>query len=158
MIFREILPSDNGPLSAIIRKTLEDFGLNIPGTVYTDPTTDHLFELFRTPGSYYLVAQRGDDIIGGCGIYPTKGLPEGYAELVKLYLLESERGQGTGRLLMERCMSWAKENGYRDLYLETFAELSSAVGLYRSLGFESLTAPMGESGHDACPIWMSCRL
>ena len=28
-----------------------------------------------------------DEIVGGCGIYTTEGLPENYCELVKLYLL-----------------------------------------------------------------------
>lgn len=151
---RPIVPGDDKILASIIRQSLETVGLNIPGTVYTDPTTDHLFELFRTPGSVYFVATEGDKILGGCGIFPTKGLPKGHAELVKLYLRQDERGKGTGRKLMEKCIQWAGENGYTHLYLETFAELASAVGLYRSLGFKDLNGPMGESGHHACPVWM----
>lgn len=152
--FREIVSTDNKTLAEIIRKSLESVGLNIPGTVYTDPTTDQLYELFRTPGSVYFVAHEGDKILGGCGIFPTKGLPAHHAELVKLYLRLDERGKGTGRKLMEKCIQWASENGYKHLYLETFAELSAAVGMYRSLGFKDLKGPMGDSGHHACPVWM----
>ena len=36
-------------LAQIIRTSLAEFGANKPGTVYFDPTTDALYELFQTP-------------------------------------------------------------------------------------------------------------
>lgn len=156
--FRTIIPSDNAELASIIRGSLEAFGLNIPGTVYTDPTTDHLYELFQAWGSIYIVGMENNKMLGGCGIYPTKGLPPGHAELVKLYLRDEARGKGIGRNLMLECISWAKTMGYTHLYLETLTELSAAVSLYQSLGFQNLSAPLGESGHHACQIWMSLEL
>ena len=42
----------------IIKNTLKEFGANKPGTVYFDPTTDHLFELFSAPDSAYFIAER----------------------------------------------------------------------------------------------------
>lgn len=47
---RPIEPQDNAALAEIIRAALTEFGANKPGTVYFDPTTDALFELFRTKG------------------------------------------------------------------------------------------------------------
>ena len=44
---RFIEPKDNVTLAAVIRAALTEFGANKPGTVYYDPTTDHLFELFQ---------------------------------------------------------------------------------------------------------------
>lgn len=159
MKFRKIQASDNERLAQIIRKTLESFGLNIPGTVYTDPTTDNLYGLFLHPSSVYFVAENSaGEVIGGCGLYPTRGLPDGYAELVKLYLSEESRGRGIGRALMEKCHEWAREKGLRHIYLETFGELSSAVTLYQNLGYQSLPGPLGKSGHDACTIWMEKNL
>lgn len=158
MKIRPIQPSDNAALAKIIRSTLESFGLGIPGTVYTDPSTDHLFELFREERSFYFVAEENGKVLGGCGIYPTKGLPADCAELVKLSLAKEARGKGVGQALMEKSMAWAREEGYGRVYLETMNELSSAVGLYQKLGFEKLSAPMGESGHHACQIWMLKKL
>ena len=149
-MIRLLQENDNKPLATIIRTSLKAYGLDRPGTVYTDPTTDDLFHLFQTKGSIYYVATQDEKILGGCGIFPTKGLPEHHAELVKLYLSEEARGKGLGALLMEKSLSWAKENGYTHIYLETFSELSSAVGLYNKLGFKELTHPMGDSGHHAC--------
>ena len=72
---REIKPEDNVAIAQIIRSCLAEFGANKPGTVYFDPTTDALFELFRTQGSIYFVASENDKLIGGGGIFPSQGLP-----------------------------------------------------------------------------------
>ena len=151
---RPIEPQDNQSLAEIIRAALTEFGSNKPGTVFFDPTTDALFELFRTPKSFYYVALRNDIVVGGCGIYPTANLPEGTCELVKLYVHKSARGTGTGKKLMEQSLEWAKKNGYSQVYLESMPELSKAVSIYEKQGFTKLGNPLGNSGHDGCDIWM----
>lgn len=149
-----IAPEDNRALAQVIRTALAEFGANKPGTVYFDPTTDALYELFRTPGSTYFVALRDKHVIGGCGIFPTENLPEGTCELVKLYVENAARGTGTGKRLLEFSLDWAKENGYTQVYLESMPELSKAVSIYEKLGFTRLNNPLGNSGHDGCDIWM----
>ena len=67
---RNIQPSDNPELAVIVRNTLTEFGANVPGTVFFDPTTDALFELFQTPKSAYFVAEADGKLLGGGGIYP----------------------------------------------------------------------------------------
>ena len=158
MNIRKIEPTDNKALAQIIRKSLEEFGVNQPGTVYTDPTTDALFELFQTPKSIYWVAEDQGELIGGCGIYPTNGLPSGYAELVKLYLAEKYRGKGMGKSLMLKSIESAREMGYSHLYLESLPELNQAVDLYHKVGFTSLDHSIGESGHFACNLWMEMKI
>lgn len=155
---RPIEPQDNAALAQIIRAALTEFGANKPGTVFFDPTTDALFELFKTPNSFYLVALHDDIIVGGCGIYPTANLPSGTCELVKLYVEKSARGTGTGKVLLEQSLHWARSNDYTHVYLESMPELSKAVSMYEKLGFTSLTGPLGNSGHDGCDIWMLKKL
>jgi putative acetyltransferase len=145
---------DNPAIASLIREVLTEFGANKPGTVFTDPTTDDLFALFQTPKSHYFIAKENGKIIGGCGIYPTSGLPQDCVELVKLYVARSHRSIGLGKQLMERSISAAVSEGYRELYLETLPELHIAVGLYEHLGFEYLDKPYGDSGHFACDLWM----
>ena len=152
--FRPIQPTDNLELAELIRVVFREFHVDKPGTVYTDPTTDHLFELFRHPGSVYWISESDGEMAGGCGIYPTPGLPEGCAELVKFYLSAPFRGKGTGKGLMLKCFESARGLGYRQLYLETFPELGKAVGMYEKAGFRYLNGPLGNSGHFACNIWM----
>ena len=93
---RRIQPSDNPHLALIVWNTLAEFGAANPGTVFFDPTTDALFELFQTPKAAYFVAETEGKILGGSGIYPTEGLPEDTCELVKMYLLPEARGIGLG--------------------------------------------------------------
>jgi putative acetyltransferase len=145
-------------IRTLIRSVLTEFGAAKPGTVFTDPTTDDLFSLFREPLSSYFVAESDGKILGGCGIFPTAGLPEGCTELVKLYLAAEARGKGIGKALMERSLETARSFGYTEIYLETLPELHIAVGLYERLGFTYLEGPLGNSGHFACDLWMRKKL
>jgi len=156
--FCEIEESDNRYLADLIRSVFREFGIDRPGTVYYDPSTDNLWELFRTPRSVYWVARHDTEIIGGCGVFPTPGLPDGCAELVKLYLLPAWRGRGIGRRLMELSVDSAREFGYRQLYLESLPELEKAVSLYQKAGFSHINHPLGNSGHFGCNIWMTMDL
>jgi putative acetyltransferase len=151
---RLIKPSDNPIIAKIIRDTLAEFGANHPGTVYYDPTTDALFELFRQEKSVYNIAEVDGKIVGGGGIFPTAGLPEDTCELVKMYLLPEARGTGLGTQLINRCLEQAKANGFSKVYLETMNELKAALKVYERLGFHYLEGPMGNSGHFGCPLWM----
>jgi putative acetyltransferase len=152
--YRPIKENDNKEIAELIRNVFREFNIHRPGTVYFDPTTDNLFELFRVHGSEYLIAEEDGIILGGCGVYPTPGLPEGCAELVKFYLSASHRGKGIGWNLMEKTFDTAKRNGYRQLYLESLPELSKAISLYEKAGFKFITGPLGQSGHFGCNIWM----
>lgn len=151
---RSIQSTDNPFLSKIVKNTLVEFGANHPGTVYYDPTTDFLFDLFQKQGAGYFVAEINGEIVGGGGIYPTDGLPQDTCELVKMYLLPQARGSGLGKTLIEKNLSFAKEYGYKQIYLETMPELKQALKVYAKFGFEYLNGPMGNSGHTGCSLWM----
>jgi putative acetyltransferase len=158
IIIRKIELSDNAPLAMIIRSSLAEFGANKPGTVFFDNTTDHLFEMFQEPGSYYFVAEKQGEIVGGAGIYPSEGLPAQTCELVKMYLLPHVRGKGLGKLLIEKCLEFAKGFGYLQVYIETMPELRKAVSIYEKFGFEYLNGPLGNTGHFGCDVWMLKQL
>jgi putative acetyltransferase len=155
---RQIALTDNGHVAAIVRSSLAEFGANKPGTVFFDDTTDHLYEVFQKHGSIYFVAEQGGQILGGAGIYPSPGLPEHTCELVKMYLTSSARGKGLGKLLIDKSLEFARDFGYRQVYIETMPELRKAVSIYEKFGFEYLTGPLGNTGHFGCDIWMLKQL
>jgi putative acetyltransferase len=155
---RRITMNDNPEIAAIIRQILAEFGANKPGTVYFDPTTDALFELFSAANSAYFIAEIHGKIVGGSGLFPTPGLPAGCCELVKLYLLPEMRGRGLGWRLMEICFQTARDLGFTQMYLETMPELRTAIGLYEKAGFTYLPGPLGNSGHFGCDLWMMKNL
>ena len=154
IIIRPIEERDNAAMATIIRISLEEFGAAKQGTVYYDPTTDALYQLFKKERSAYFIAERDSVLLGGGGIYPTDGLPQGTCELVKMYLHRDSRGIGLGKLLIQKNLDFAKQAGYKQVYLETMPELRQALNVYAKFGFEYLQGPMGNSGHHGCTLWM----
>lgn len=151
---RRIEQKDNAAIASLIRRTLEEFGAARPGTVYDDDTTDALHEVFKKPGSVYFTAEKGKEIVGGGGIFPSAGLPDGTCELVKMYLLPGVRGLGLGSRIIRQCIAFAGEAGYKNIYLESMPELKQALKTYEKFGFKYLDGPMGATGHHGCELWM----
>ncbi len=154
IILRPLQQKDNAEIAEVIRTVFREFKIDRPGTVYTDPTTDDLFSLFQKSGSAYWIAEDAGVIVGGCGVYPTEGLPDGCVELVKFYVAAEVRGKGVGNMLMQKSIETAKELGYTQIYLESFPELSKAVSMYVRSGFVQIDHALGNSGHYACNLWM----
>lgn len=136
MNIRTVKPSDNEILAQLIRAVFDEHRAPQKGTVYSDPTTDELYQLFQTEKSILWVAELENQILGCCGIYPTKGLPENCTELVKYYLASNARGKGVGRELMEKSISSAREMGYSQIYIESLSAFSVAGDIYEKQGFK----------------------
>lgn len=154
LTIRIITSGDNSAIEQIIRSVLEEHGVNKPGTAYFDESLKTMFEFYTGDHCVYYVAEWNGKLVGGSGIYPTKGLPADTCELVKMYLSNEVRGKGIGQALLEKCLSFAKEKGYQRVYLETLPELNKAVGMYAKNGFTTLSGPLGDSGHFACDLRM----
>jgi len=152
---REIRKEDNAILAAIIRASFIEFDAPKTGTVYSDPTTDALFDLFENARNAILyVAELNGEVVGSCGIYPTEGLPEGHCELVKFYLSVNARNLGIGKALFEKSLAAASTLNYTHVYIESQPSFSKAVKIYEAYGFGYLKSPLGNSGHDNCDVWM----
>ena len=154
ILIRPISLADNAAIANIIRRSLEEFGANHPGTVYFDEATDQQFEVYQTPGSCYNVVELDGRVIGGAGIYPTPGLEEDTCELVKMYLLPEGRRKGLGKKLIELCIEQARIFGYKNMFLESLPQLIQAILLYEKSGFTYLKGPLSKSGHTGCSIFM----
>jgi putative acetyltransferase len=156
VVYRDILPEDNSFLAEIIRSSLMEYRDNLEGTVFEDPTTDTLYEVFNSKAkSHYHVLEDNDGtILGGGGIYPSPGLDSDTVELVKMYLLPRARGKGYGLALLKKSINKAKELGYKKVYIETLPELKEARKLYELFGFEYINKPKGQTGHVGCDVWM----
>ena len=141
--YRKIEAADDRRVAEIIRGNLERLHLDLPGTAYFDPQLDHMSAYYDSGAGrriYFAALDEQGQIIGGVGVAEFDGLPD-CAELQKLYLDEAAKGRGYGKAFVELAEHWAREAGYRQLYLETHSNLKAAMALYEKLGFRQIDRP-----------------
>lgn len=83
-------------------------------------------------GGYIFLAKEGDTIAGSAALLKVD--PHQY-ELAKMAVDEKWQGRGIGRLLIETCLSTARQIGAKKLFLFSNHQLRAAIGLYEKYGF-----------------------
>ncbi|MEQ6389714.1 GNAT family N-acetyltransferase [Bacillaceae bacterium S4-13-58] len=158
MRIREMEEKDNQAMEQIIKRSLESFSLNIPGTAYFDPQLGTLAQYYREKpnAKYWVVVNEQEEVVGGVGIGPF-GKEEGICELQKLYIKPEAQGKGLSKELMKVALGFAKEH-YTYCYLETLEKLHVANRLYDKLGFEKLEKGLDDSEHGAMDTWYMKKL
>ena len=153
-MIRPIEEADNKVIKEVIQSVLTSFGANRPGFAFVDPELEDMHHAYSAPGSIYYVLELDGKVVGGAGIAPLKGAPEGFCELVKMYFLPSARGLGYGRKIIDLCLEDARRFKFTQCYLETLHSMKTARHLYADFGFSLLENPFGSTGHGGCDIWM----
>ena len=85
----------------------------------------------------HLIGLKDGQVIGGAGVVEFEGLDD-CAELQKLYLVDSVKGKGYGKDLVQLVEEGAKAAGYKSLYLETHTNFAVALQLYEKMGFQQI--------------------
>ena len=158
MNIREVKKADNFELATLLRKILIEMGVPKKGTAFEDPEIDSIYETYNYPRSKYFIVEQGNIIKGGAGISQLKNEAFEICELQKMYFDISIRGKGIGSIMIEKCLKFAKDNKFSLCYIETMPNMLDAQKLYLKYGFEYIDSPMGNTGHSACPIWMTKSL
>lgn len=158
MQIREIEEKDNRTIERIIKRSLESFNLNIPGTAYFDPQLGSLAQFYKQQSNarYWVVVNELDEVVGGVGIAPF-GLETAICELQKLYISPKAQGMGLSSELMKVALNFAKKH-YTYCYLETVKKLQVANLLYSKFGFQPLDRPLDGSEHNATDAWFIKKL
>tara|TARA_B110000093_G_C12955065_1_gene404575 strand:+ start:1059 stop:1553 length:495 start_codon:yes stop_codon:yes gene_type:complete len=151
---REITPEDNQQIAKTIRDVLIEFGVPKVGTAYEDKALGSLYEAYNKPKSVYFVVVINNQIVGGAGVMKLQNSEDNICELQKMYFSSEARGKGIGAELMETCLKKALDFGFEKCYLETLPYMEGARKLYQKTGFKSLDAPLGDTGHYSCNMWM----
>jgi len=114
--------------------------------------SNHLLDVaaLMQPDVVFLVARNDHGAAVGCGAYVNRG---GYAEVKRMYVDPSQRGQGVGGLLMAAIVDGARSAGLPRLRLETGISQPEAIGLYERDGFVRI-APFGDYVEDPLSIFM----
>ena len=100
---------------ALVAEIVADFGKN------ADPVHERCW-----------VAERDGDIVGA--VFVAKD-DDRTARLRLLYVEPEARGEGLGRRLVELCVGFARDAGYKTLKLWTHDILLSARKIYHGVGF-----------------------
>ncbi|PWG06275.1 GNAT family N-acetyltransferase [Polaribacter aquimarinus] len=153
-IIREIQPKDNRELAKVVRAVILEMGAPKTGTAYEDKATDQMFETYQKEKAIYYVVEHEGKVVGGAGIAQLDNFKGNTCELQKMYFLPIARGKGLGTKLISTCLEKAKEFGFENCYLETLPYMKAAVKLYKKYGFTALDAPMGNTCHYSCNVWM----
>jgi GNAT superfamily N-acetyltransferase len=90
---------------------------------------------YAAPSGRLLVARRGSEPVG---VVALRDLGEGTCEMKRMFVVDSERGTGVGRLLVDRLIEEGRAAGYARMLLDTSHHQRAAQRLYERAGFRPI--------------------
>jgi GNAT superfamily N-acetyltransferase len=129
---RRLLADYASEFDAVIRESLARQGFQ--------KELDELPGRYAAPsGALYLATIEGRP----AGCVAIRDLGQGDCEMKRLYVAQAFRSRGLGARLIEAAIERGTRLGYRRMALDSTPEMSRAVALYRSFGFEEIAPPVG---------------
>jgi len=131
----EIRPARSGPELDAVRALFREYERWADAPVCFAGFERELAELpgeYAPPGGALLLALEDGAPAGCVGLRP---LPDGAAEMKRLYVREAFRGRGLGRRLAEAVIAAARAAGYATLRLDSLPKMRAALAMYADLGF-----------------------
>lgn len=130
------LPRETDTVRRLFREYADGIGVDLC-------FQDFESELAGLPGKYAppkgrLILACDDERAVGC--VALRPVDDESCEMKRLYVRPEVRAHRVGRRLAERICDEARAAGYRRICLDTLPTMTSALGLYRSLGFRPIEA------------------
>ena len=88
---------------------------------------------YLPPNGRLLCAQTDNGEIVGCVAYHKHNNQR--CEMKRLYVKPEYRKNNAGRLLVDKIIELARQDGYAEMVLDTIKPLQGAIGLYKKMGF-----------------------
>jgi len=132
------VPADNSHCKIaqkIIYSVLHEYGLS-QYSHDTDTDLEDIEKAYKN-GYFGMIKNESGRYVGTFGLFQ---LSDSSCEIRKMYLLREARGKGLGKWMVNTLLEKAKYLGYQKVELETASVLKEAIGLYRKIGFEEITA------------------
>lgn len=96
-----------------------------------------LAQTYQQPHGCLLLAKNEVSVVG-CGAF--RRLQAGICEMKRLYVRPALRGLNAGSVLAQALIVRARAAGHQSMRLDTLATMTSAIRLYRGLGFREIPA------------------
>ena len=111
-----------------------------------DHEVKHLEEKYGRPNGRIFVAFYEGKLAGCIGL---KKIDDDICEMKRLYVRPEFRGKHIGNILASRIVEEAKNIGYKSMVLDTLPFLTSAIKMYKKIGFYEIEqyndSPMQEA-------------
>ena len=123
-----------------VRRLLLEYARALPFALDFQDFDDEVATLpgrYAPPEGVLLVGSIEGRVAGCVGV---RRLSETTCEMKRLYVSESARGSGLGRLLAEASIAEARRLGYGRMRLDTVPGMETAQALYARLGFREIEA------------------
>ena len=138
----EVADAASDEARALVQSYIDEIASTFPSGFNPEASVSANPEELTPPHGTFLVVRRDDGTAVGCGA--VKLLDPKTAEVKRMWLHPSTRGQGAGRLLLDALEHAAQELGATEARLDTNGQLESALALYRRSGWEE-TAPYNDN-------------
>ncbi|RRB15661.1 GNAT family N-acetyltransferase [Larkinella knui] len=98
-------------------------------------------ELIDSKNTFLLVISPDQEVVGYAKLRrdrPPRQLKGQHAiEIQRLYVSARQIGQGLGRQLMQNCLTRARQEGYKAVWLGVWERNERAIAFYKRMGFET---------------------
>jgi len=101
-------------------------------------------------GGQILFALIGEEVVATVALIKRE---EGVFELSKMGVAEKYQGKRIGIKLMDACIEYAKQNDFKQLFLDSSRKLTPAITLYKKVGFKEIPVPT-DTPYERCDIRM----
>ena len=132
--FRIASNNDIVAIKDLIFTTLKEYGL-APDPDVTDKDLHDIEGCYFKIGGYFEVCEHNGKIVGTWALSP---LVHNACELRKMYLTKSARGNGIGKMMMDRAITKAMKMEFKRMELETASVLKDAIKMYEKFGFKPI--------------------
>jgi putative acetyltransferase len=131
---REFVSEDSVPVKELILSILEDeypFDKN----AYADSDINDITGTYKGNKNNFFVCEKEDKIVGTAGI---KQDSDKTALLRRIFVNKDNRGEGIGSELLNKCVWFCKENGYKEVVFRATDRMKSAMSLMTKNGFDKV--------------------
>ncbi len=101
------------------------------------PDLDVIPDMYQKDNGNFWVALDKDTVIGTVGLL---NFGDGRGSLRRMYVDKMHRGTGVADKLVTALLEFAREKGYREMYLTTIEDLIAAQKFYERVGFQRIDA------------------